>query len=34
MNPEMIWNLFAKTGAPQLYLLYLQALRDAEPVSA
>lgn len=34
MNPETIWSMFAKTGAPELYLLYLQALHDMDSVSA
>ena len=34
MAPDMLWNLFLETGAPELYLLYVKALREAEPASA
>ena len=34
MEPEFLWELFLDTGAPEVYLLYKHALRDAEPVSA
>ena len=34
MEPSLLWNLFTETGAPELYLLYLRALREAEPVTA
>lgn len=34
MNAEMLWELFCDTGAPEAYLLYRQALRAAQPVSA
>ena len=34
MQPQMFWDLFMETGAPELYLLYLKALREAEPASA
>ncbi len=34
MEPSLLWNLFIETGAPELYLLYLRALREAEPASA
>ncbi len=34
MDPYLIWDLFLDTGAPELYLLYLRAQREAEPASA
>lgn len=34
MEPSLLWNLFIETGAPELYLLYLKAMRETEPVSA
>ncbi len=34
MEPSLLWNLFIETGAPELYLLYLRALREAEPATA
>ena len=34
MDAVMLWDLFLDTGAPELYLLYLRALREAEPASA
>ncbi len=34
MEPEFLWELFLDTGAPEVYLLYKRALREAEPVSA
>jgi len=34
MDASMIWNLFMDTGAPELYLLYVQALREDRPASA
>lgn len=34
MDPHVLWSLFLETGAPELYLLYLKALREAEPASA
>ncbi len=39
MEPDVIWELFEKTGAPAFYLLYRQALKAQEeqeqmPVSA
>ena len=34
MDPYMLWNLFLDTGAPELYLLYVKALREAEPATA
>ncbi len=34
MDPQVFWNLFLETGAPELYLLYLKALREEEPASA
>ena len=39
MEPDVIWELFVKTGAPVFYLLYCQALKTQEereqmPVSA
>lgn len=32
MNPEKIWSMFAKTGAPELYLLYVQAQHGTNSV--
>ena len=29
MNPDILWNLFVDTGAPELYLLYHKALQGA-----
>lgn len=34
MEPSLLWNLFVETGAPEFYLLYLRAVREAEPASA
>ena len=34
MEPEFLWELFLDTGAPEVYLLYKRASREAEPVSA
>ena len=34
MQAEFFWELFCETGAPEVYLLYRQALRTAQPVSA
>lgn len=34
MGPAFIWSLFLDTGAPEVYLLYMRALREAEPVPA
>lgn len=34
MDAVSLWNLFLDTGAPELYLLYLKALREAEPATA
>jgi len=34
MDPDMLWKLFLDTGAPELYLLYAKALREAEPATA
>ena len=34
MDPSMLWKLFMETGAPELYLLYLKALREEEPATA
>lgn len=34
MEPNLLWNLFMDTGAPELYLLYVKALRESEPASA
>ena len=34
MDPAFIWSLFLDTGAPEAYLLYMRALREAEPVPA
>ena len=34
MEPAVFWSLFMDTGAPEFYLLYRQALEEAEPVSA
>lgn len=34
MEPEFLWELFLDTGAPEVYLLYKCAMREAEPVSA
>ena len=34
MDPYLLWNLFLETGAPELYLLYVKALREAELASA
>ena len=32
MDPEILWNLFIDTGAPELYLLYHKAARGAHYV--
>ncbi len=34
MDPSLFWRLFLETGSPEVYLLYLRALREAEPASA
>lgn len=34
MEPYVFWELFLDTGAPEFYLLYRKALREAEPISA
>jgi len=34
MKAEFLWELFQDTGAPELYLLYRQAIGEAEPVPA
>ena len=34
MDAVLLWDLFLDTGAPELYLLYLRALREEEPASA
>ncbi len=34
MNCKFYWDLFLETGAPEVYLLYLKAMRQAEPASA
>ncbi len=34
MDATTLWNLFLDTGAPELYLLYLKALRAEEPATA
>ena len=34
MDAALLWELFVDTGAPEIYLLYKNALRGAEPVSA
>ena len=34
MESDVLWNLFLETGAPELYLLYLKALREEEPATA
>ena len=34
MQAAFYWELFLKTGAPEVYLFYKQMLRETEPVSA
>lgn len=34
MNAEFYWQLFLETGAPESYLLYRRALREAARISA
>ena len=34
MDAVLLWDLFLDTGAPELYLLYLRALREKEPATA
>ena len=34
MDAAFFWELFVETGAPEMYLLYKNALRGAEAVSA
>ena len=34
MNALLFWNLFLKTGAPELYLLYRKALQEETQISA
>lgn len=34
MDAVLLWDLFLDTGAPELYLLYLRALREEEPATA
>ena len=34
MDASLLWNLFLDTGAPELYLLYQKALREAGLASA
>ena len=34
MDAELLWELFLDTGAPEVYLLYKRAIREAEPASA
>lgn len=34
MDPAFLWSLFQDTGAPEVYLFYMRALREAEPVPA
>ena len=34
MDPCLLWDLFVETGAPELYLFYRMARREAEPISA
>ena len=34
MDPDRLWSLFVEIGAPEIYLLYRKALREAEPLSA
>lgn len=29
MKPELLWNLFMETGAPELYLMYQKAVQGA-----
>ncbi len=31
MNAKNFWNIFLETGAPEMYLLYTQALKREEP---
>ena len=34
MDADLLWELFLDTGAPEVYLLYKRAIREAEPASA
>ena len=34
MDPDMLWNLFVETGAPEIYLMFCRVRHEAEPVSA
>lgn len=34
MEAEVYWEIFWNTGAPEAYLLYKEAQRESEPVSA
>lgn len=34
MNAELYWQVFLETGAPESYLLYKSALREAQTASA
>ena len=34
MHAEDYWAIFLETGAPEVYLLYRQALAAAQPCSA
>ena len=34
MDPSLLWMLFVETGAPEVYLLYLESVRKAERKSA
>ena len=34
MDPDIFWSLFMDTGAPEMYLLYRQSLKETAPVPA
>jgi len=34
MDPCLLWSLFLDTGAPEIYLMYCNARKEAEPASA
>jgi len=34
MDAYLLWRLFLKTGSPEIYLLYKEAERGSQPITA